>query len=115
MTLDELQSLVARFRDERDWSQFHTLKDLAAAISIEAGELLQEFLWLKPDKETVRLSERRDEIASELADILILALSFADQARIDPAAAIQRKLQVNAEKYPVEKARGSAAKYSELT
>jgi dCTP diphosphatase len=113
-TLAELQSLIARFRDDRDWSQFHKLKDLAAAIAIEAGELQQEFLWLKPDEETLRLSDRRDEIANELADILILALSFADQAGIDPAAAIQRKLQVNAEKYPVEKARGSATKYSEL-
>lgn len=113
-SLAELQAKVARFRDERDWAQFHTLKDLAAAIAIEAGELQEEFLWLSHAGETERLTERRDEVSQELADILILALGFADAAGIDASQAILDKLDANAERYPVEKARGRAAKYTDL-
>jgi dCTP diphosphatase len=111
--LSELQALVSRFRDERDWAQFHTLKDLAAAIAIEASELQQELLWVRPEDEAKRLEERRDAIANELADVLILSLSLADVTCIDPAAAILQKVQSNADRYPVDKSRGTSAKYSE--
>ena len=85
LTVAELQETVRRFRDERDWLRFHTLKDLAAAIAIEAGELQQEPLWARPDEEDARLAEHRDRIEQELADVAILALNSRT-----PAASMSR-------------------------
>jgi dCTP diphosphatase len=114
-TFAELQEAVRRFRDERDWCQFHTLKDLAAALAVEAGELQEQLLWVRPEDERERLEARRDEIAAELADVVILALNFADVASIDLGEAIKSKLEENARRYPADEVRGSAAKYSERT
>jgi NTP pyrophosphatase (non-canonical NTP hydrolase) len=110
----ELQEAVRRFRDEREWRQFPTLKDLAAALAIEAGELQQELLWVRSEDEATRLRERRFQIEEELADVVILSLTFADLAEIDVAAAVERKLEVNAQRYPAERARGKAMKHTEL-
>ena len=112
-TLAELQEAVRRFRDDRDWRQFHTLKDLAAALAVEAAELQQELLWVRPEEEATRLAERSGEIAAELADVVILALNFAEAASIDLGVAIREKLSANARRYPVELSRGSAVRAAE--
>ena len=107
---------IRRFRDERDWSQFHTPKDLAAAIAIEAGELQERFLW-KTGPQIERDLEpgtARDAIVEEIADVLMFALLLADRLHVDVGAAIAAKLAANAAKYPVALARGSARKYTEL-
>jgi dCTP diphosphatase len=114
-SLAELQRRVEAFRDERDWAQFHSLKNLAAAIAIEAGELQELLLWTRDEEESARvLASRTDDAADELADILIQCLNFASAAGIDLGEATASKLEKNAKKYPVEKARGTAAKYSDL-
>ena len=115
----DLQALIAEiitFRDERDWAQFHTPRNLAAALGIEAAELQQEMLW-KTDAEVAELLGTGDghgKVSDEIADVLIYALLFCEAAGVDPAAAIRVKLRKNAEKYPVELARGTAAKYDDL-
>jgi len=113
-TLLELQEEIRRFRDDRDWAQFHTLKDLAAAIAIEAGELQELLLWRRRDEESELLERRRAEIEAELADVLIHVANFALAAEIDLSAAVRTKLGENQQKYPVEKARGRATKYTDL-
>jgi len=105
-----------RFRDARDWSQFHTPKNLAAAIAIEAAELQEQFLW-KTDKEiaqNLEASPKRDSVVEEVADIFLFALLLADRLGIDVGQAIADKLAVNEQKYPVALARGNARKYTEL-
>ncbi|MET0637775.1 MAG: nucleotide pyrophosphohydrolase [Chitinophagaceae bacterium] len=107
-SMEEIISLVVKFRDERDWKQFHNAKDLALALSIEAGELNELFLWKKAeDADPERIKE-------ELADILMYAIFLADKQGIDIAEIIGKKLEVNAEKYPIDKARGNAKKYDQL-
>ncbi|MGB8853528.1 MAG: MazG-like family protein [Pirellulales bacterium] len=117
--IDSWQTLMAearRFRDARDWSQFHTPKDLAAAIAIEAAELQERFLW-KSDKEIARDlkdNTKRDAIVEEVADVFLFALLLADRLKIDVGKAITDKLATNEQKYPVARARGNARKYTEL-
>ena len=113
-TLDDLQTLVRRFRDERDWKQFHTPKDLAAAIAIEAAELQELFLWQDIDTQAATVANRNEAVRHEIADVVILALAFAEATGIDLEAAILEKLRVNEEKYPADQVRGSAAKYTDL-
>jgi NTP pyrophosphatase (non-canonical NTP hydrolase) len=105
---------LRRFRDEREWGNLHTLKDLAAAISIEASELQEIFLWRSESQVKTVQDERVDEIRDELADILILCLNFADVAQIDVLDAIEEKIERNDARYPVEKSRGSPEKYTNL-
>ena len=107
---------VARFRDARDWSQFHTPKNLAAAIAIEAAELQERFLWKTDQEITETLDDPagRAGVVEELADVFMFALLMADRLEIDVAAAITSKLTDNARKYPVALARGNARKYTEL-
>ena len=107
---------VCRFRDERDWSQFHTPKNLAAAIAVEAAELQEQFLW-KTDKEIERNLKggpTREAVVEEIADVLMFALLLADRLDIDVGKAIADKLAANELKYPVALARGNARKYTEL-
>ncbi len=110
-TLDQLRAAVVAFRDERDWAQFHSPKNLAIAIAVEAAELLELFLWRR---ETDQLSEDEAEhTAEEMADVLIFLLSLADALDIDLAAEMISKLAKNEGKYPKEVVRGSAKKYTE--
>jgi dCTP diphosphatase len=105
-----------RFRDARDWSQFHTPKNLAAAIAIEAAELQERFLW-KNDQEIdgdLEAGPTRDAVVEEVADVFLFALLLADRLDIDVGRAIADKLAANARKYPVALARGNARKYTEL-
>jgi NTP pyrophosphatase (non-canonical NTP hydrolase) len=111
-----LSAEVRRFRDARDWAQFHTPKNLAAAIAIEAAELQEQFLW-KTDKEIDRDiadGPKRAAVIDEIADVLMFALLLADRLEVDVAKAITHKLAANERKYPVALARGNARKYTEL-
>ena len=103
-----LQSEALAFRDERDWAQFHNAKDLASGLSIEAGELLECYLWKKPEQADAT------KVKEEIADVLIYTLLLAHEAKIDLAEAVRAKLKRNADKYPVDKAKGRADKYDKL-
>jgi NTP pyrophosphatase (non-canonical NTP hydrolase) len=114
---DSLQTLRAKldaFATERDWNQFHNPKNLAMALSAEAGELLEHFQWLTPEQAANLPPDTREAVALECADVLLFLIRLADKLNIDLAAAAQRKLELNAQKYPVEKARGVATKYDKL-
>jgi NTP pyrophosphatase (non-canonical NTP hydrolase) len=113
-SLESLTREICAFRDARDWRQFHNPKELAVAITAEAGELLQHFVWQSPEQSERRVADRKPELASEMADVAILLLELADNCGIDLAEAIRAKLARNEERYPVSKARGSNKKYNEL-
>ena len=111
MLRDETIQRVLRFRDERDWRQFHTPKDLAISMSLEAAELLELFQWSGTDLEC---AGNRDKLREELADILSYCILMADVCGLDLDEIMNEKVSKNERKYPVEKARGNAAKYTEL-
>ena len=107
---------ILQFRDERDWKQFHTPKDLAIALSVETSEILELFLW-KDSKEIQNLLQRDDfkcRVNEELGDVLIYSLILCHEMGIDPGNAIDEKLQKNRERYPVNLAKGNAKKYKEF-
>ena len=109
--MGEIQNLmneIREFTEQRDWDQFHNPKDLAIAISIEANELLECFLWKSYDEANL------NNVKEELADILNYSLLLAEKLQLDPTKIVMDKMQKNAEKYPIEKARGSAKKYDEF-
>ncbi len=114
-TLDDLQKRVVKFRDDRDWKQFHTPKDLAMAIAIEAAELMECFRW-KTNEEVKKdiKSDKLAEINEEIADILILLLNLSDILGIDLIKETNHKLAINAKKYPISKSKGNAKKYPDL-
>lgn len=115
--MSQLQDLTARivaFRDERDWQQFHNAKDLALSLSLEAAEVLELYQWKTGPAIDAVATERRQDLADELADVLYYTLLMAHDQGIDIAAALTEKLARNAEKYPVDKAKGSSKKYTEL-
>jgi NTP pyrophosphatase (non-canonical NTP hydrolase) len=105
---DKIIDLIIKFRDERDWKQFHNSKDLSLALSIEAAELNELFLW----KNSEDVNE--DRLKEELADILIYALLLSKQYDLNIEEIILSKLEINSNKYPVEKSRGKSSKYTEL-
>jgi len=111
---DALVADLLAFRKERDWEQFHSARNLAAAISVEAAELLEQFLWVRDEQAAPVATEKKDRIAAEIADVAIYLSYLAHDLGIDIEAAVQAKLRLNAERYPVEKARGSSRKYSDL-
>jgi NTP pyrophosphatase (non-canonical NTP hydrolase) len=115
-TVSELRERVLSFVRERDWEQFHSPKNLTMALSAEAAELMEHFLWATPEESRVVAADpaRRAKIAEELADVVIYALEFANITGLDVAASIEAKMAANARKYPIEKARGRSAKYTEL-
>jgi NTP pyrophosphatase (non-canonical NTP hydrolase) len=113
-TLEDLRAKLAAFADERDWDQFHNPKNLAMAVAGEVGELLEHFQWLTPGEAASLPEATRDEVALEAADVLLFLVRLCDKLGIDLAAAAQRKLELNAVKYPVEKSRGLATKYDKL-
>jgi len=115
-TIAELKTRVLAFAREREWVQFHSPKNLSMALAAETGELMEHFLWADAAASQARCREpeRRRKIEEEIADVVIYSLEFANVAGIDLAAAIEMKLAANAQKYPVEKARGRSEKYTEL-
>jgi len=113
-TIRELRDLVETFIDAREWYQFHTPKDLSMAVSVEASELVEKFLWIGSQKSFQECDKNRQEIEQELADVVITAINFARAAKIDIATAVQEKLQHNNQKYPVQKAKGRYHKWDKL-
>ena len=107
-SIQTLQQELRQFTEERDWDQFHNPKDLAIALSIEANELLEVFLWKKAEE------ANRDKVKEELADVLNYALLLADKYNFNVIDIVKEKIERNALKYPVEKAKGTAKKYTEL-
>lgn len=111
MLKDETIARVLRFRDDRDWLQFHTPKDLAISLSLEAAELLEVFQWSGTD---LRCEKKQDKIREELADVLSYCILMADVCGMDLDEIMNEKVTKSEAKYPVEKARGRAEKYTEL-
>ncbi len=113
-TLERLRTKLAEFAAARDWDQFHNPKNLAMAVAGEAGELIEHFQWLTFEQSAHLSRATRDEVALECADVLLFLLRLCDKLDIDLAAAAHKKLALNAKKYPVEKSRGRATKYTRL-
>jgi len=113
-SLSDLGQQLDRFASERDWQQFHSPKNLASALVVEAGELLEHFQWMTEDQSRQLTPERRDAIGSELADVLLYLVQLASALELDPIAVAQAKLKLNEQKYPVDQARGNSMKYNEL-
>lgn len=113
-SLESLRLRLADFAAERDWDQFHNPKNLAMALAGEVGELLEHFQWLTPEQAQNISDTVRDEVALEAADVLLYLLRLCDKLDIDLAVAAHRKLALNAQKYPVGKARGKMTKYDRL-
>jgi NTP pyrophosphatase (non-canonical NTP hydrolase) len=113
-TLETLRIRLAQFATERDWDQFHNPKNLAMAVAGEAGELVEHFQWLDFEQAQNLPQATRDEVALECADVLLFLLRLCDRLDIDLGAAAEKKLALNAKKYPVEKSRGRATKYNKL-
>lgn len=112
--LKEITEIIKKFRDERDWMQFHNHKDMALSIVLEAAELLEHFQWKSKKEINKYAKENKEEIAEEVADIAICLLELADNMKIDISKAIMKKLKKNAKNYPVAKAKGSNLKYNKL-
>jgi NTP pyrophosphatase (non-canonical NTP hydrolase) len=106
--IKELTKLLVAFRNERDWEQFHNPKDLAIALNIEAGELLEIFLWKNPD------DVNKEKVKEELADIFAYGLLLSHHYGFDLSDVVKEKITKNAEKYPIDKSKGTAKKYNEL-
>jgi dCTP diphosphatase len=113
-SIAELTAEIQTFVDAREWRKFHNPKDLAVAIAAEAGELMQHFVWQQDDQIQQRVENRREEIASEIADVAILLFEFADNLGFKLGDVMQAKIADNDVRYPVEKSRGNNLKYSEL-
>jgi dCTP diphosphatase len=112
--IGELRQRLRQFAAERDWEQFHTPKNLAIALSVEAGELLEHFQWLTPEQEAQLSAEQLGRVRLEMADVLLYLVRLADRLDVDLVGAAMDKLAINAKKYPVELAKGNAKKYTEL-
>ena len=109
--MSDLKTLIEalkKFRDDRDWGQFHNPKDLSIALSIEASELLENFLWKEPDQANI------NDIKEELADVFAYALLIAEKYDLDVKEIVMDKIDKNNLKYPIDKAKGNAKKYSDL-
>ena len=106
--MKEILEALIKFRNERDWEQFHNPKDLALAINVEAGELLELFLWKNAD------DANTEKVKEELADVFAFAFLLADKYNFDISEIVLEKIKKNGEKYPVDKAKGTAKKYNEL-
>ncbi len=113
-TIPCLTSRILSFRDARNWKVYHGPKEMAVAISVEASELLQHFVWQDPIQSEQRVLQKKEEIASEMADIAILLFEMAHNSGVDLENAILQKLERNEKRYPVDKAKDSNKKYNEL-
>ena len=112
-SIEQLQQQLRAFAAERDWDQFHSPKNLSMALIAEAAELVEHFQWLTEDQSHNLNDKKRVEVEMELADIFVYLLRIADKLNVDLLDAAQKKLKLNAEKYPADQVRGSAKKYTE--
>ena len=113
-SLAELAIRLREFASERDWDQFHSPKNLAMALSVEASELMEHFQWLTEEQSSALPPEKLQQVREEIGDVLIYLTRLADKLGIDPTAASFEKIEVNRDKYPADKVWGSAKKYTEL-
>jgi len=111
--LETLKQQVRAFATERDWEQFHSPKNLAMALIVEAAELVEHFQWLTESQSQSLTATQREPVEQELADVLIYLVRLADRLDIDLLAAAERKIEINARKYPADRVRGSAKKSTE--
>lgn len=114
MLSNDTREAILAFRGERDWAQFHTVRTLASALVVEASELLEIVQWTADDALAARVAERRADVEAEVADVAILLAYLVNDLRLDLDAVVRAKLERNAAKYPVEQARGTSRKYTEL-
>ena len=114
ISLDSLRDRLRQFAAERDWDQFHSPKNLAIALSVEASELLEHFQWIRESDSTLLPAEKLDEVREELADVLIYLVRMADKLDVNLLDAASKKMQKNAKKYPAERVRGSSKKYTDI-
>lgn len=115
MDLDDLSAILRKFADERDWDQFHSPKNLSMALSVEAAELVELFQWLTEEQSHELSVDTANQAADELADIQIYLIRLADKLGIDIEAAVRQKIEINRVKYPADKVRGDASKYTEYS
>lgn len=113
-SLETLRQAVSKFAKDRDWEQFHSPKNLSMALAAESGELLEIFQWLTEEQSRALEPKALTNAEEEIADILIYLVRLAERLDIDPIQAAKKKLEINASKYPVNLAKGSAQKYDEL-
>lgn len=116
VTLRQIKQMISQFVEERDWLQYHDPKNLVMALMSEVGELADQFRWVKNTESHALATspDHAEEVADELADIMMFAFEFASVCNIDISSAIASKLEKNAAKYPIEKAKGSCKKYDRL-
>jgi NTP pyrophosphatase (non-canonical NTP hydrolase) len=113
-SLAHLREALRKFARDRDWDQFHTPRNLATALAVEAAELLEHFLWLKDDEVAAFDEAKLEKIGEELADVLLYLIRLSDKLNLDLTCAASQKMNLNAAKYPVALAKGSSKKYTEL-
>ena len=111
--MKELIGLIREFNKERDWAQYHSPKNLAMALSVEAGEIVEIFQWLTQDQSKNLDPDKLKEVKEEIADVMIFLTNLADRLGIDPIEAAKEKLEKNRKNYPADKVRGKALKYTE--
>jgi len=112
--MEELIKNIRQLAQQRDWDQFHSPKNLAMALSVEASEIVEHFQWLTQAESNNLDPAKLAEVKTEIADVMIYLTRLADRLGIDPVQAAEEKMQLNERKYPVEKAKGSAAKYTDF-
>jgi NTP pyrophosphatase (non-canonical NTP hydrolase) len=112
-SLRHLAQQLDQFAKDRDWQQFHSPKNLASALVVEAGELLEHFQWMSEAHSRALAPDKRDAVGAEVADVLLYLIQLASALGIDPIAAAQAKLLLNESKYPIARARGNSRKYDE--
>jgi NTP pyrophosphatase (non-canonical NTP hydrolase) len=112
--LSNLRIALREFADARDWDQFHSPKNLAMALSVEAAELLEHFQWLKDEESRQLQPNELNKVRDEMADVLLYLIRLADKLNIDVTKAAVQKMRLNKKKYPVDKARGNSRKYTDL-
>lgn len=112
--LKKLAERVVKFRDARDWKQFHNMKDMAISLSLEATEVLEKFQWKDEEEIKNYLDSKKNDLGEELADVLYWVLLMSHDANVDLEKIFEEKMQKNENKYPVDKAKGTHAKYTEL-
>ena len=113
-SLSQIDALLAQFNADRDWEQYHNPRNLAMALSVEAAELLELFLWSSDQGPQPPVADRESDVADEAADVLICLLNFCRSMNIDLLTATQNKIEKNAKKYPIEKSSGRLEKHHEL-
>ncbi len=114
LSIKDLTEKIKKFRDERDWMQFHNHKDMALSLVLEAAEVLEHFQWKSPEEIEEYVQTHKEHVGEELADVTKYLFELADNLKIDLPQAIERKMKKDAEKYPVEKVKGKHTKYTEL-